>query len=65
MARRILPWLRGLAAAGAEVWLADPGRAYVPSDGLEPVARMAVPVTRELEDREVREVTVWRLLPLP
>jgi predicted nicotinamide N-methyase len=65
MARRILPWLRGLAAAGAEVWLADPGRAYVPSEGLEPVARMAVPVTRELEDREVREVTVWRLLPLP
>jgi predicted nicotinamide N-methyase len=65
MARRILPWLRGLAAAGAEVWLADPGRAYVPSDGLEPMARMAVPVTRELEDREVREVTVWRLLPLP
>jgi predicted nicotinamide N-methyase len=65
MARRILPWLRGLAAAGAEVWLADPGRAYVPSDGLEPMARMAVPVTRELEDREVQEVTVWRLLPLP
>ena len=65
MARRILPWLRGLAAADAEVWLADPGRAYVPSGGLEPVARVSVPVTRELEDRDVREVTVSRLLPLP
>ena len=65
MARRILPWLRGLAAAGAEVWLADPGRAYVPSGGLEPVARVSVPVTRELEDRDVREVTVSRLLPRP
>ena len=65
MARRILPWLRGLAAAGAEVWLADPGRAYVPSGGLEPVARVSVPVTRELEDRDVREVTVSRLLPPP
>jgi len=63
MARRILPWLRGLAAAGAEVWLADPGRAYVPSGGLETVARIPVPVTRELEDRDVREVTVSRLLP--
>lgn len=63
MARRILPWLRGLAAAGAEVWLADPGRAYVPGEGLEVLARVAVPVTRELEDRDVREVTVSRLLP--
>jgi predicted nicotinamide N-methyase len=63
MARRILPWLRGLAAAGAEVLLADPGRAYLPRQGLAPVARYAVPTTRELEDREVREVTIHRLLP--
>ena len=63
MAQRILPWLRRLAAAGAEVWLADPGRAYVPAEGLETLARVAVPVTRELEDRDVREVTVSRLLP--
>lgn len=65
MARRILPWLRGLAADGAVVWLADPGRAYVPSVGLESVARVSVPVTQELEDRDVREVAVWRLLPPP
>lgn len=65
MARRILPWLRGLATAGAEVWLADPGRAYVPGEGLETLARIPVPVTRELEDRDVREVTVSRLLPPP
>ena len=63
MARRILPWLRGLAAAGAEVWLADPGRAYVPSRGLETVARVPVPVTRELEDSDLRKVTVSRLMP--
>ena len=44
-------------------WLADPGRAYVPSDGLEPLVRVPVPVTRELEDRDVREVVVSRLLP--
>lgn len=63
MTRHILPWLRSLAAAGAEVWLADPGRAYVPREGLEPLARFTVPVTRELEDRDMREVTVFRLLP--
>jgi predicted nicotinamide N-methyase len=63
MTRHILPWLRSLAAAGAEVWLADPGRAYVPREGLEPLARSAVPVTRELEDRDMREVTIFRLLP--
>jgi predicted nicotinamide N-methyase len=61
MTRHILPWLRGLAAAGAEVILADPGRAYVPRQGLEPVARFRVPVTRELEDRDEREVTLFRL----
>jgi predicted nicotinamide N-methyase len=63
MTRHILPWLRSLAAAGAEVILADPGRAYVPSEGLAPVARFRVPVTRELEDRDEREVVLSRLLP--
>jgi predicted nicotinamide N-methyase len=63
MTGHILPWLRGLAAAGAEVWLADPGRAYLPRAGLEEMARYRVPTTRELEDREEREVTVFRLRP--
>ncbi|WP_043358952.1 methyltransferase [Belnapia sp. F-4-1] len=63
MTAHILPWLRAMAAAGAEVWLADPGRAYVPREGLAEMARFAVPVTRELEDRDMREVTIARLLP--
>ncbi len=63
MTAHILPWLRAMAAAGAEVWLADPGRAYVPREGLAEIARFAVPVTRELEDREIRAVTISRLLP--
>ncbi|WP_458094141.1 class I SAM-dependent methyltransferase [Roseomonas sp. WA12] len=62
MTRHILPWLRGLAATGAEVILADPGRAYVPSEGLSPVARYHVPVTRELEDRDERVVTLSRMM---
>ena len=63
MTAHILPWLRGLAAAGAEVLLADPGRAYLPREGLEPISRHAVPTTLELEDRTLREVTLFRLLP--
>ena len=51
-----------MAAAGAEVWLADPGRAYVPQDGMAELARFDVPVTRELEDRDQRLVTICRLL---
>ena len=62
MTGHIMPWLRGLVAAGAEVWLADPGRAYLPEEGMAPFARFHVPTTRELEDREIREVTLFRLL---
>lgn len=67
MTGHILPWLRRMAAAGAsrgaEVWLADPGRAYLPRDGLLELARYMVPTTRQLEDRETREVVVFQLLP--
>ena len=37
--------------------------AYLPRQGLEPVARHVVPTTLELEDRRQREVTLFRLLP--
>ncbi len=62
MTNHILPWLRGLAATGAEVWIADPGRAYLPHAGLLAIARFTVPTTRELEDRDSRTVTLFRLL---
>lgn len=62
MTRHILPWLRGLAAR-AEVWVADPGRAYLPVDGLSSFARYRVPTSLELEDRTEREVTLFRMAP--
>ena len=62
MTRHILPWLRRMAAT-AEVWVADPGRAYLPRAGLAPFARYAVPTTTELEDRSERTVTIARLSP--
>lgn len=63
MTRHILPWLRAMAAAGVEVWLADPGRAYLPRDGLDILSRHTVPTSLELEDRALRDVTIARLLP--
>jgi predicted nicotinamide N-methyase len=63
MTAHILPWLRAMAAAGVRVLLADPGRAYLPREGLEPLSRHAVPTSLELEDRTLREVTIARLLP--
>jgi len=62
LAERLTAWLRMLAQHGAEVLLGDPGRAYLPKTGLESLARYDVPTTRELEDREMREGVVWRLV---
>jgi predicted nicotinamide N-methyase len=63
MTAHILPWLRAMAAAGAEVLVADPGRAYLPREGLAPLSSHAVPTTLELEDRTEKRVTIARLLP--
>ena len=63
MTAHILPWLRAMAAAGAEVWIADPGRAYLPRDGLSPIGIHHVPTSLELEDRAERIVTIARLSP--
>jgi predicted nicotinamide N-methyase len=63
MAERVTAWLRALAGRGAVVLLGDPGRAYLPSEGLQALARYTVPTTLDLEDRTERETTIWRMLP--
>ncbi|RUX10387.1 methyltransferase [Mesorhizobium sp. M2A.F.Ca.ET.037.01.1.1] len=60
-ADRLLPWFTSLRARGAEVFVGDPGRAYLPRSGLQSLAVYQVPVTRVLEDAEVKRTTVWRL----
>lgn len=63
-AGRLVPWFKTLAARGAEILVGDPGRAYLPKSGpesgLEKLAVYEVPVTRALEDAEVKRTTVWR-----
>ncbi|CAA7623588.1 methyltransferase [Magnetospirillum sp. UT-4] len=62
MTDHIYPWLKRLAAEGAVVLMADPGRAYLPRHGLLEVARTTVRTSLELEDRTEREVTVYRIV---
>lgn len=60
MTQRIMPWLADMARA-AEVWIADPGRAYLPGNGLDPFACYRIRTSRELEDRTSRDVVLYRL----
>lgn len=61
MAERVIDWLSGLSARGATVLIGDPGRSYLPRGKLESVATYEVPVTRALEDAEIKRSSVWRL----
>ena len=61
MTAHVFPWLRCMAR-DADVYVADPGRAYLPA-GLDPVAMFDVPTTLELEDRTVRRVAIYHVTP--
>jgi predicted nicotinamide N-methyase len=61
LAERLTAWLRALARDGAVVLLGDPGRNYLPKEGLLELARYAVPTPLDLEDRVLGEGVVWRL----
>ncbi|MGU3399068.1 class I SAM-dependent methyltransferase [Brucellaceae bacterium D45D] len=59
LANRLVRWFSMLAKRGAMVIVGDPGRAYLPKDRLQRLADYTVPVTRALEDAEVKRTTVW------
>lgn len=62
MTARAMDWLRGHAAKGRLVLLGDPGRNYFTADRLEELARYDIPTSLQLENRGLRETTVWRVL---
>lgn len=57
----LIPWFSTLTSRGVVVLVGDPGRAYLPKTKLIACATYQVPVTRALEDSEVKQTTVWRL----
>ena len=60
-AARALAFLDRHAAIGARVLIGDPGRTYLPKERLTRLAEYSVPVTRELEELDIKRTTVWEL----
>lgn len=61
LAERLSGWLEQLAGRGATVLIGDPGRTYLPKTGLTRLATYEVPVTRALEDAEIKSTSVWQV----
>lgn len=56
----LIPWFSALSGSGVTVLVGDPGRSYLPRERLTKLAEYQVPVSRALEDAEVKRTTVWR-----
>jgi len=64
-AARALGFLDRNRTAGSRVLIGDPGRTYLPRERLTRLAEYSVPVTRELEDMEIKRTSVWELVYPP
>lgn len=60
LADRLIPWFDQLSATGIMIIVGDPGRSYLPKHRLRELAVYTVPVTRALEDADVKRTTVWQ-----
>lgn len=63
LAQAVTDWLFALQNRGATVLVGDPGRSYLPTARLDRLAEYQVPVTRTLEDADVKKTSVWRFRP--
>ncbi|HRF08068.1 MAG TPA: methyltransferase [Xanthobacteraceae bacterium] len=64
-AARAFSFLQRMQAQGARVLVGDPGRSYLPKDEMHVLAEYTVPVSRDLEDAEIKRTRVWSLGPAP
>jgi predicted nicotinamide N-methyase len=61
LAERALAFVEEAQERGAEILVGDPRRSYFPRERFRQVAEYSVPVTRDLEDMEIKHTAVWRL----
>lgn len=61
LAELVTRFIEAAAAKGAVALIGDPQRNYFPKGRFEVAAEYRVPVTRELEDAEIKRTSVWRL----
>lgn len=63
LADRVLAFATKARDGGAVVLAGDPRRSYFPRDKFLQLAEYSVPVTRDLEDMEIKHTAVWQLAP--
>lgn len=61
MSDAVLAYIEAAHAAGSDILIGDPQRTYFPRARFRQVAEYNVPVTRELEDNEIKKTAVWRI----
>ncbi len=61
IAQPLFAWLKQCQQVGTLVLIGDPGRTYLPKEGLKELACYQIEVSRELEDQDVKVTRVWGL----
>ena len=62
LADKVLAYIDAVHANDTLVLIGDPQRNYFPRDRFDQVAEYRVPVTRELEDAEIKRTAVWKVV---
>jgi predicted nicotinamide N-methyase len=60
LAERVFAFIEAARTTGAKILVGDPRRNYFPLDRFRMVVEYSVPVTRDLEDAEIKRTAVWR-----
>lgn len=63
LAEAVLAYVEAAARGGALILIGDPQRSYFPKGKFQMAAEYRVPVTRELEDAEIKQTAVWQFGP--
>lgn len=61
LADDVLDRIEGAGRQGSLVLIGDPQRSYFPRNRFQRLAEYKVPVTRELEDAEIKSTAVWKV----